>query len=279
MSALDQAFIRAYTPATASAAAVLEPPPAGSDLREETPQMLPASPVAEGPTEPQVAMEAPGFQPAFQVDQFAWSSTAGRMSLTAGIQLDRLAEGLSAGLPEGRKVVALGACCRAEGCTTLAICAARRLAQQGLRVILVDADFHRPCLARRLGLLPQAGWEDVLVGRVPLEEAVIESIRDRLHVLPLRGLSAEQDIPAGAAIEPMASLAVLREHYDLVILDLGAVDEAAPAGQPLESAARWIDAMVLVHNVRSTPQAELMRIRSRLEAAGIIEAGIAENFV
>jgi Mrp family chromosome partitioning ATPase len=277
MSALDQAFIRAYTPAATSAAAVMEPP------TDQEPQVSTLEPAAPPVVEPAVApppANAPAhFQPAFQVEQFAWSPMANRLSLAAGIQLDRLADGLSAGLAEGHRVVALGACTRGEGCTTLVQCAARRLSQRGLKVILVDADFQYPCLARRLGLLPQAGWEDVLIGRVPLEEAIIESLGDRLDVLPLRGLSAEQDFPAGVPVDPAASLTALRDRYDLVLLDLGSLEQAAPAGQPLEAAARWIDGVVLVHNVRSTPQAELTLARNRLQAAGIAEAGIAENFV
>lgn len=256
MSALDQAFIRAYIPATngpadeARAVAVSEDAPCDR-----------------------------GFRAAFQVDRFAWSPTATRLALAAGIQLDRLADGLAAARTDGRKVVGLGACCRSEGCTTLVLCAARRLAARGLNVLLIDADFRHPCLARRLGLLPQIGWEDVLAGRAQPAEALVESIEDRLTVLPLRGLAAEQDLPARKAFNPAATVDALRPYYDLILVDLGELGEDGRRGQPLAPAAVWLDAIVLVHNVRCTPQAELTRIRNRLHEAGLIEAGIAENFV
>lgn len=276
MTALDQAFIKAYTPATVLSAARTEP--AVAVRSEAMPNHVSERPQTKAPeTQPMIAGNR--FQPAYQVDQFAWSPTAGKLSLSAGIQLDRLADGLAGGLSEGQNVIGLGACSRGEGCTTLLLCAARRLAQHGLNVLLVDADFDHPCLARRLGLMPETGWEDVLAGRVPVAEAVVESIQDRLSVLPLRGLSAEQDCSAGIAVDPAASLAPLREHYDLVLVDLGELNEGRPAGQPLEAAAQWLDAVVLVHNVRSTPQTELMQTRSRLQVAGIAEVGIAENFV
>lgn len=272
MTALDQAFIKAYTPGTVLVDTRSEPAANPSETMRNHVSELPEAKTPETP--PMIAGDR--FQPAYQVDQFAWSPTAGKLSLSAGIQLDRLADGFAAGLPEGRKVIGLGACCQGAGCTTLLLCAARRLAQHGLNVLLVDADFDHPCLARRLGLMPETGWEDVLAGRVPLAEAIVESLQDRLSILPIRGLSAEHD---GVAIDPAASLALLRQHYDLILVDLGELNGGMPAGQSLETAAGWLDAVVLVHNVRSTPQAELMRTRSRLQMAGIAEAGIAENFV
>ncbi len=275
MTALDQAFIKAYMPASVLVSPRTEPATDSFNAMRQNEPEKPQAQVAE--SQPMLTCER--FQPAYQVDQFAWSPTASKLSLNAGIQLDRLADGLAAGLPEGRKVVGLGAGRRGEGCTTLLLCAARRLAQRGLNVLLVDADFDHSCLARRLGLMPETGWEDVLAGRVPLAEAIVESIQDRLSILPLRGLAAEQDCSSGITVDPAASLALLRKHYDLILIDLGELNTGMPAGQPLEAAAQWLDAVVLVHDVRATPQTELIQTRSRLQAAGIAEAGIAENFV
>ena len=148
------------------------------------------------------------------------------------------------------------------------LCAARRLAARGLKVVMVDADFDHPKLARRLGLLPEAGWEEVLAGGLPLAEVLIESLEDRVALLPLPGpLSTESGLP-----DPAASLDLLRRHYDLVLVDLGEVGAEA-------AARNWIDAVVLVHDVRSTPRAELVRATRRLQAAGQVELGVAENFV
>ena len=65
-------------------------------------------------------------------------------------------------------------------------CSARppRLAQKGLKVVLVDADLEGAQLGRRLGLATDAGWEKVLAGRVPLAEALIAA-SPPLTVLPL----------------------------------------------------------------------------------------------
>ena len=300
MTALDQAFIRAYLQQGAAPPAVEDlgvpgfavrgkPEPAGEpadELPAEPPAELPADAEmvtdVEPPAEPIPAEEVPGpsgqepFRPSFQVDGFAWPSGCTRLSTAAEDQLDHLADGLTAGLSEGRKVVGLGSCRQGEGCTTLLLCAARRLAERGLTVAMVDADFDHPELAGRLGLLPESGWEEVLAGRLPLAEAVVESVQDRIVLLPWLGPVSSEGCPTADPAARGATLNALREHYDLVLIDLGAFDAGSPA---VRVDGRWIDAVVLVHDVRSTPQAELNRARARLEAAGIDALSVAENFV
>ena len=126
---------------------------------------------------------------------------AASIRMAAGAQVDRMADGLAAGVSEGRNVVALAGSRRYQGCTTLLLCAAKRLADRGLSVAMVDADFAHPALAARLGLLPDAGLEAVLADRLPLEEATIESLDDAMAVVPVAGPSSGwADSPRGKAI-------------------------------------------------------------------------------
>jgi len=214
----------------------------------------------------------PKFQPAYQVDSFAWPSGCTRLSMVAGDQVERLADALVAGLEQGQQVLAMSGCRRGDGCTTLLLCAARRLADRGLRIAILDGDFDNPLLARRLGLLPEAGWEEVLAARLPAGEVTIESVQDRLAVLPLCGELSSQGGP-----DRVAGLDVLRKNYDLVLVDLGEFDEGIGDG-PTQTMVGWIDAVVLVHNIRSTSNEELSRTRRRATEAGFVEAGIVENF-
>lgn len=257
-----------------------EPPP--EPLAESPPEALTESPPEVEPVSaepaPELAEEA-AFRPSFQVESFAWQSSCTRLSTAAGDELDHLADELIDGLSRDRKAVAVSGCRRGEGCTTLLLAAAQRLAQRGLKVAVVDADFDHPQLARRLGLLPEAGWEEVLAGRLPLAEALIDSVRDAIAVLPLCGPVPERSYLSSDDPEPARSIEVLRRHYDLVLIDLGAWVAGAGTASPwAEPDARWIDAVVLVHNIRSTPAAELAQARQRLQAAGIVEAGVVENF-
>jgi Mrp family chromosome partitioning ATPase len=240
----------------------------------QTPEAPPAVPADADAVVADVA-----FQPMFQVDGFAWAERATSLRLAAGIQVDRLADSLVDGAAEGRKVAAIGGCRRCQGCTTLLLCAAKRLADRGVKVAVVDADFAHPALAARLGLLPEFGLEAVIGGRSRPEEAAIESATDKMTLLPVAAPCRKQaDAPQGQAALA-ATIDLLRKSYDLVLVDLG---EIAAGAQP-DAAGRcvpaWVDAVVLVQDIRSTPQADLVRTAQRIQSEGIAQLGVVENFV
>ncbi len=216
-------------------------------------------------------------QPLLQVDRFAWPDGCQRFWAAAASELEDLADGVSAGISLGQKVIAVCGCRQGNGCTTLLLCAAERLASRGLKVVAVDADFEQPLLGRRLGLLPEIGWQDVLCGLLPLEEALIESIEERLTVLPLQG-------QASGGVEPencdaAKDICALRNHYDVVLVDLGRFSPAGGlAGRVLNGAGQWIDRAVVVRDVRDSTDSEVDRVSTRLRKAGIAEAGVVDNF-
>ena len=135
---------------------------------------------------------------------------------------------------------------------------ARLLAQRGFRVLLADAAFDDPQLARRLGMAPQAGWEEVLAGRLPLEEVIIDSTADRLAVLPAvkpsAGDGGDNSAGSGAGLETglAASLDVLKQHYDFVLVDAGPLQDRCAAGLPALGSGSGLDAAIVIHNLRTT---------------------------
>ena len=225
------------------------------------------------------------FQPMLQVDQFAWPAVCCRLREAAGDELDRLADALVQLMARGKRVVAIGGCRRGEGATTVLLCAGRRLAELGLNLVLADAHLADPQLACRLGLQPESGWEDVLAGRLPLEEAVIESAGDRLAVLPLRpvALASRQWDASGVSEDEtrlVESIRTLAAHYDLVLLDPGPLEELGVAGASLaRGIGSRLDAIVLVHHGGVTPPEDLDEVRRRLAATEIVQVGVIENFV
>ncbi len=238
------------------------------------------SAAAEASKHAGVAIAAAEFRPALQVDGFAWPTSVTKLTTMAGTSLDPMVDRLIVGLARGRKVVALEGCHRGDGCTTILLAAGRRLAERGLKVILIDADFDHPRLARRLGLAPEYGWEESLAGRLPLAEVVIESVQDHLTILPLCEPPAGEDYRIKGRPNAAATLEVLRGAYDLILVDAGRPAKRSRIDLGLsERPAAWIDAVVLVQNVRSTPPGEIAEIWQRLQTAGVEEVAVVENFV
>jgi Mrp family chromosome partitioning ATPase len=219
------------------------------------------------------------FRPLLEVDSFLWPKGVLRLVDGAEEPLEQLLTSLVTHSIRGQKVIGWQGCRRGDGCTTLLLAAARRLAERGVRVAVVDADTHHPRIARHLGLMPTAGWEEVLAGRLPLAEVVVESLEDRVALVPWCTPSEKRDPLSATSFDPTSTINTLRDAYDLVLVDLGrgGKDDAdAPV-----SAGRlsWMDAVLLVHNVRKTPQTELNRAGARLRRAGVSEVAVVENFV
>ena len=221
------------------------------------------------------------WRPLLQVDRVVWPGLCACLQSTAPGVLQQMTEGLLSLCDSGRKVLGLASCARGEGVTMVAAAAARSLLSQGRKVVLVDANWSNPQLARGLGLLPQIGWEEALCGGLPLEEVVIESLADGLAVLPVREPSAS----AIAQERIAANLALLARHYDVVLVDLGplgGVEEESDISREStfsRDVAAQMDAVVLVQNVRVTPPNRMVEVRRRLAASNLCYAGTIQNFV
>lgn len=235
----------------------------------------PAAPPESKPVEP----AAKPFRPLLEVDRFLWSEECGRFGRAVEGQLEGLAEQIAEEARLGRKIVGVASCRRGDGCTTLTLSLAPRLAALGLKVLLVDSDFYNPVLGHRLGLIPENGWEEVLADHLPMEEVIVESIHDRLALLPLKGPAPGRSYDLGGDPQPRTSLEQAAEHYDLVLVDVGRFHRHDSKNSNLpQPDGCWLQSLVLLHNVRSTPDEDLTRNRQRVRAAGIHEMGIVENF-
>lgn len=246
----------------------------GDSSANAKPTSMPAQPDSK-PATP----AAKPFRPLLEVDRFLWSDECDRFARAVGGQLEGLAEQIADEARLGRQIVGVASCRRGDGCTTLTLSLAPRLVAMGLKVLLVDSDFHNPTLGHRLGLLPESGWEEVLAGHLPLEEVIIESIHDRLALLPLKSPSPGRSYDLGGNPQPRVSLELAAQHYELVLVDVGRFHRHDSKNSNLpQPDGRWLQSLVLLHNVRSTPDEDLTRNRQRIRAAGIREMGIVENF-
>ena len=288
MTAIDRAFIRAYTQQDPAVSADFPAPvyrvdAAENDSAAAADHNAVPPPHIEPVTNGLSVVAAPPkslFRPMLQVERFTWSRTCLRLAKSAASELDRLAESFAAAMSEGRKVLAVGSCRRGQGATTMLLCVGRRLADWGLKNVLVDADLVDPQLARRLGILPEFGLEHVLAGQAPLEEVVIESVADRLALLPIHAPFTNSGVSDGSRTRLGEALDTLTANYNLVLIDPGPLQGPRGIdGPPADVLTDRLSAVMLVHDAGIASRQRLADVQRSLAEAGIVRAGIIENFV
>lgn len=105
-----------------------------------------------------------------------------------------------------------------EGKTTTVANLAASLAENGMRVLAVDADLRRPTVHQHFGLEKVPGLSDLLVGKCTLTEAVRPTRLSRLSLLPCGYIPPNPAELLGS--ESMREVvAVLRKRYDWVLID------------------------------------------------------------
>jgi succinoglycan biosynthesis transport protein ExoP len=161
-----------------------------------------------------------------------------------------------------------------EGKTATAVNLAIVLSQLGKRVLLVDADLHRPRLHELLRVSNRTGLVSILAENVKLELAIAKTDVPDLSVLPSGPASPN---PSGLlASEAMSGfLDFVRRSFDHVILDTPPV--LAVADTLL--LAHQTDGVVLCVRSGATPREQVMRTRDRMLRSGIRILGVLINGV
>ncbi len=159
-----------------------------------------------------------------------------------------------------------------ESRTVTAIETARTLADAGLRVLLVDADLRQPSIADALGLTPEHGTGSVMLGRVRLEDAMIDvpTVRGTLKVL------CGSDTDSAAAVVAISSAIIgqlldsTATWADFVVFDaapLGTVGDALPI-------ATTVNDVIVVVERGETELAALGRLSDLLMRYEIVPRGL-----
>jgi capsular exopolysaccharide synthesis family protein len=170
-----------------------------------------------------------------------------------------------------------------DGKTTIARHLASAAARMGSRVLLLETDLRRPTLAQQLDIMPGRGLADVLIGAVPLPDA-IQTV----------GLTAPSpDKPKGQAFDVLVAgashppnpgeliesrtMATLLEQakvkYDFVVIDtppLTAVSDAFPL-------LKKVDGVVIVGRVGRNRRDVAERLHETLMGAGAPLLGVIAN--
>lgn len=153
-----------------------------------------------------------------------------------------------------------------EGKTVFATNLAATIAQDGKRVLLVDADLRKPQVHEAFGLRREPGLTNLLVEGTPLCELVqIPSNGDgefgNLHVLTAGAPAPNpSELLGGAALGQFAREA--RESYDMVVYDLCPAMFVADAASLASSA----DGVIMVLKAAGTRRGAVTRTKQQLEA-------------
>lgn len=139
------------------------------------------------------------------------------------------------------------------------------------KVLLVDCDLRLPAVHKSLGVRPDAGLAEVLMGQASVEEAVIRLEGTELDVLPVRSVPSN---PAELLASPKMKqlLDELAQRYERVILDL-----PCTLGLPdVKTVSELCDGVVFVVRADRTPQAEVtaaIEILDRRRILGVVLNG------
>ena len=157
-----------------------------------------------------------------------------------------------------------------EGKTTTLVNLAIVLAESGATVAVIDADLRTPRLADYLGLDPDRGLTDVLVGDVQLKEA-LQSWGTQ-HPLTVLSSGKRPTNPSEllGSTAMGAVLDVLSSTYDYVLIDAPSVIAVTDAAV----LSRWTGGTILVVGANRVREPELLAACDALNAVGTIPLGV-----
>jgi capsular exopolysaccharide synthesis family protein len=165
----------------------------------------------------------------------------------------------------GGKVLAVTSCGPGEGKTTTATNLAVAIAKSGKKILLVDADFHRPMVDKILKLNKTAGLSTVLVGEAELK-AVIQNVE--YEGAKIEGLDvAVAGPPSPNPSELLGSqrmsqlLSEVRDSYDWVLVDTPPILFVSDAS----ILSALCDGVILVVRAGVNNRSMLNRTREHLE--------------
>lgn len=159
-----------------------------------------------------------------------------------------------------------------EGKSTTAFNLAYTCAQQGEKVLLVDADLRRPVQHTILGVSNRFGLTNVLLRDVPVEETIKTTSVLNLHFLP----SGRIPRTSLGVLDPKRISELvhsLKMKYDVIVFDtpplVGISDSSV--------LAKEMDSVVLVIQYRKYPRDMIIRAKQMLDTLGVPQVGVVLN--
>jgi capsular exopolysaccharide synthesis family protein len=170
-----------------------------------------------------------------------------------------------------RKIL-IASCLPFEGKSTVVFNLGLAFGEVGKRVIIADADFHRPTLHRIANTPPRKGFTDLLAGTSKLVDT-ITPITDNVQLAP-RGSALSGPWRTGLGTDRLPQiLGNMSDEADYVLMDSSPI-LLIPDNLYMAAAA---DGIVLVVAVGQTRPRDLLRTKAILERAGTPIVGVVLN--
>jgi capsular exopolysaccharide synthesis family protein len=170
------------------------------------------------------------------------------------------------------KTLAVTSANAGEGKSTCAVNLATVTAMSiGRRVLLIDCDLRRPKIHWTLGLQPQVGLAEVLLGQASVGQAILKLDGVNLDVLPVRMIPPNPS-ELLASTEMKQLIENVSDRYDRIILDTPAC-----LGLPdTKSVSEICDGLIMVVRAGVTPKEDVqaaLDILDRRRVVGMVLNG------
>lgn len=167
------------------------------------------------------------------------------------------------------RVVVLTSSVPDEGKSVTSLSLGRIVAGLGMRVVVVDGDLRRAALAKKAGVTPVKTLNDVVAERCTLDEALMHDPLSKTDLL-CGQVASRNEISLLAASERLADmLTVLRDRYDLIVID----SPPALAIADVQVLARLADQTVFCVRWDKTPRDTVLSAMRALRDARAKVAG------
>lgn len=180
--------------------------------------------------------------------------------------------------PRAPRIIVVTSALPGDGKTTTVVNLAITLAQQGQRVILIDAETRRGTVHEAFGIPPAPGFFDLMYGQASPGECIRRVTMETggsVDVLPLGSPPSVNpaDLLVATRLQPLFDR--LRQQYDYVLLDTPPLNLFTDAALIAANA----DALLLVARSDKTDRDELRFAVSQLKNVKVVLAGAVLNDV
>jgi len=164
-----------------------------------------------------------------------------------------------------------------EGKTTTCLNLGITMAQQGHKTIILDCDFRRPMLHRYFSEFVKDnthGLSDVLVDRLKLKDAIVESTTENLSFIT-SGTIPSNPAELLGSLKMGRTIEILKEQFGFIIVD-------APPALGVADArvlGRICDGIIVVIMARKTHRDAVLEVKEELERSGEKIIGFVLNGV